>query len=192
MGNFVSTLKTERLIRRPVTMNDVPSYSKHFVDYDVIRHLSSLVPWPYPAGGVAEYLSSVILPQQGKDRWAWGIFLASNSSELIGCIDLWRKGCPENRGFWLGKPFWGHGLMTEAAEAVTDHAFRDLGFDKLIFSNAAGNARSRRVKVKAGARLIGIRPAKFVDPSLTEAEDWELTKAEWEKFQRAPNSSEPP
>lgn len=185
MSKPVPTLKTKRLLLRPLTLDDAAGYSKYFIDYEVIRHLSSAVPWPYPKDGVADYLRAIILPAQGTDRWAWGIFLQDNSSELIGCIDLWQEGCPENRGFWLGKPFWGQGLMTEAAEVVTNFAFRELGFDKLIFSNALGNTRSRRVKEKTGARLVGTRPAKFVDPSLTEAETWELTKDDWQKFQLA-------
>jgi RimJ/RimL family protein N-acetyltransferase len=180
MSKPVPSLKTKRLLLRPITLEDAIGYSKYFVDYEVIRHLSSVVPWPYPKDGVTDYLKTMILPAQGIDRWAWGIFLQKNPSEIIGCIDLWRKGCPENRGFWLGKAFWGQGLMTEAAMAVTDFAFQELGFEKLIFSNAVGNTRSRRVKEKTGAHLLGTRPAKFVDPSLIEAETWELTKDEWQ------------
>lgn len=182
MSVSIPSLETPRLFLRAITLADAPGYSKYFVDYEVIRHLSAGVPWPYPENGVETFLTAVILPAQGKDRWAWGLYLKSNPRELIGCIDLWRKGCPENRGFWLGKPFWGQGLMTEAAEAVTDFAFRELGFEKLIFSNALGNTRSRRVKEKAGARLLGTRTAKFVDPNLSEAETWELTKDDWQKL----------
>ena len=100
---------------------------------------------------------------------------------MIGGVDLWRVGIPENRGFWLGKPFWGQGIMTEAVTPVMDYAFNELGFDKLIFSNALGNNKSRRVKEKTGARFIGTRAAKFVDPAYNEAETWELTKGEWLK-----------
>lgn len=180
--NSVPAMTTPRLLLKAVTLDDVPSYSKYFIDYDVIRHLAATVPWPYPENGVADYLNQIIFPAQGTDRWAWGLFLKTNSSELIGGIDLWRKGCPENRGFWLGKPFWGRGLMTEAADAVTDFAFRELNFERLVFSNALGNTRSRRIKEKTGARLLGTRLAKFVDPAVAEAETWELTKDEWTKF----------
>ena len=55
--------------------------------------------------------------------------------------------------------------MTEAVKPVMDFAFKDLGFDQLVFTNAVGNERSRRIKEKTGARLIDVRPAKFVDPS---------------------------
>lgn len=163
-------------------MDDLSDYEKHFVDYEVIRNLSAAVPWPYPKDGIRDFLEQVILPAQGKDRWVWGLFLKENPKELMGCIDLWREGRPEHRGFWLGKKFWGRGYMTEAVRPVMDYAFANLGFECLIFSNAVGNRKSRRVKEKTGARFIGVRPAKFVDPALTEAETWELTKAAWEHF----------
>jgi ribosomal-protein-alanine N-acetyltransferase len=171
--------ETDRLYLRPISMDMVVDYKKYFIDYEVIRHLSAVVPWPYPETGVAEFLQTVILPSQGRDRWTWGIFLKSYDSELIGCVDLWRKGTPENRGFWLGKPFWGKGIMTEAVKPVMDYAFESLGFEKLLFSNALGNLRSRRIKEKTGAKLLGIRESKFVDPTLTFAETWELTKEDW-------------
>jgi ribosomal-protein-alanine N-acetyltransferase len=181
MSHQMPNFETSRLILRPIVIEYLADYEKHFVDYEVISHLSSVVPWPYPKGGVSDYFEKVILPSQGKDRWAYGIFLKENLNELIGCVDLWRKGTPENRGFWLGQEFWGRGFMTEAVRPVMDYAFNTLGFERLVFSNALGNNRSRRVKEKTGARLIATRPAKFVNPALTEAETWELTKAEWEK-----------
>jgi len=180
----IPTFTTARLILRAVTEADEPAYTKYFVDYDVVSPLSSVVPWPYPANGVMDYLQTMILPHQGKDKWVWGLFLKSNPDELIGCVDLWREGKPENRGFWLGKAFWGQGLMTEAVNPVMDYAFNSLGFEKLVFANAVGNARSRRIKEKTGARLIAVEPAKFVNPIYTEHEIWELTKNEWQKYRQ--------
>ena len=172
---------TSRLILREVTYADVPAYKKHFVDYEVIRHLAACVPWPYPEDGIETFLSEVVLPRQGKDKWVWGIYLKSNPSELIGVVDLWREGKPENRGFWLGHKFWGQGLMTEAVEPVMDYAFDVLGFEKLVFTNAVGNIGSRRIKEKTGARMVDVRPQAFVDPRFREHEIWELTKEEWNR-----------
>jgi [ribosomal protein S5]-alanine N-acetyltransferase len=171
--------ETKRLILKEVTINDVPSYEKNFVDYEVIRHLSSLVPWPYPKNGVVDFLNNSVIPNQGKDRWVWGLFLKSNPAELVGAIDLWRECKPENRGFWLARRLWRQGLMTEAVRPVMNYAFNDLGFEKLVFTNALGNIASRKVKEKTGARLIGVRPASFVDPAYTEHEVWELEKDSW-------------
>jgi len=175
----VPSLETERLFLREVTEENSLDYEKYFVDWEVIRFLSSVVPWPYPEGGVSEYIRNVIIPNQGKDKWVWGIFLKSNPNELIGVVDLWRSGSPENRGFWLGRPFWGLGYMTEATQAVTEFAFTELDFDKLVFSNAVGNDRSHRVKAKCGAKLKSRSPASFVSEDFREQEIWELTKEDW-------------
>jgi RimJ/RimL family protein N-acetyltransferase len=72
--------------------------------------------------------------------------------------------------------------MTEAVVPVMDYAFNDLGFEKLIFSNALENIKSRRIKEKTGATLVGLRSANFVDPKLKQAETWELSKENWIKF----------
>lgn len=174
--------ETPRLHLRGVRDTDIPAYERHFVDYEVISELSAKVPWPFPAGGVAAFLSENIFPRQALDRWLWGIFLKSQPEELIGAIELWREGSPENRGFWLGRRFWGQGLMTEAVVPITSYAFNELGFEKLTLTNAAGNFRSRRVKEKTGALLIGRAPAPFVNPQYTEHEIWELTKEAWLRF----------
>lgn len=172
--------ETERLVLRHPVDEDIPSYQKNFDDYEVIGHLARHVPWPYPADGVAHYLREVLTPGLAAgDRWFWVLALKTEPGEVIGGIELWRNGKPENRGFWLAKRLWGQGLMSEAVEPVTDYAFGPLGFETLVFANAVGNARSRRIKEKQGARLVRVEPATFVDPRYTQHEVWELGKAEW-------------
>ena len=92
-------------------------------------------------------------------------------------------------GYGLAKRYWGNGYMTEAVAPITDYAFEVLGFDTLIFKNAVGNRRSRRVKEKTGARLLGTTNARYVDPGLSASELWELTPSAW---QHAKNSLPPP
>lgn len=53
-------------------------------------------------------------------------------------------------GYWIGKPYWGRGLIPEAARALIDHAFDDLGCDQLWCAFYAGNAKSTRVQEKLG------------------------------------------
>ena len=183
MSQRVPTLETERLLLKEVTLEHVEAYARHFVNYQVIRHLSAAVPWPYPPGGVRRFFEEQVLPRQGKNRWMWGLFLRGAPGELIGAVELWREGIPEHRGFWLAEERWGMGYMTEACAAVHDFAFERAGFEELIFSNAVGNHRSRRVKEKAGAVRIGLQEARFVDPSLTQYELWRLRREDWRAAQ---------
>ncbi len=179
------SFETERLILRPPKEADAKSYQRIFADYEIIGHLSKLVPWPYPDDGVITFFRDILFPDLGINRWFWVLALKENPTEAIGGIDLWREGKPEHRGFWLGKPYWGRGLMTEALAPVMQFAFGPAGFEKLLFANAVGNQRSRRIKEKHGARLLRVEPGEFVDPKYTEREIWELTKAEWAKLSPA-------
>jgi RimJ/RimL family protein N-acetyltransferase len=178
----IPTFETDRLILRGVQISDAPSYQKNFAHHDVIKFLSANVPWPYPENGAEFYIKNMVLPQQGKTRWNWGIFLKSDPHELVGAVELFHPGIPENRGFWLSQKLWGKGIMTEAVKPVIDFAFNILNLKSLIFANAIENTGSHRVKEKTGARPIDIRPAKYADPNLTHAQYWELTKDDWDMF----------
>lgn len=180
----IPSFETGRLILRAVELSDADAYKKHFVDYEVIRYLSSLVPWPYPEHGVHDFIKNVIIPNQGQGRWVWGIFLKDEPQELIGCIDLWKEGKPEHRGFWLAKKHWSKGIMTEAMPPILNYAFESLGFEEMIFANAVGNMASRRIKEKTGCEFIKITKARYVDPKFTEQELWRLTREQWAKNTR--------
>ncbi len=49
MLDTIPTFETDRLILRGVQISDAPSCQKHFAHHEVIKYLSSNVPWPYPA-----------------------------------------------------------------------------------------------------------------------------------------------
>jgi len=108
-----------------------------------------------------------------------GNILKTEPQNLIGCIELFESATTENRGFWLGKKYWGNGYMTEAVVPVMDYAFNHLGFEKMILANALGYNRSRRIKEKTLGRLIGTKPFQFVGSQYSESEFWEVTKDDW-------------
>lgn len=175
--------QTKRLLLKNISLEHLTSYEENFVDYEVIRHLSNIVPWPYPEGGIEDYIKNIILKEQGKSKWVWGIFLQEKPNEIIGAVELLKEGKPEHRGFWLGKKYWGRGIMTEAVYPIIDYAFENFSLEKLIFANAVGNTRSRRIKEKTGSTFLKTTPCSFVDSNLTEQELWELTKKNWKSHQ---------
>lgn len=185
MSLSLPTFETTRLILRPVTEADAPSYEKHFADYAVIGNMTPIVPWPYPTGGVLDYFRTIVFPNQGINKWVWGICVKEQPDRVIGAIDVMRSGQPANRAFWLGEKFWGRGYMTEAVIPVMDYAFDQLGFENMILSNALGNQKSHRIKEKTGARLLRTEPARFINPDFTEREIWEITKSEWLMFRQS-------
>jgi ribosomal-protein-alanine N-acetyltransferase len=57
--------------------------------------------------------------------------------------------------YLLKKEHWGKGLATEAAKAVLEYAFCELGLAQIDGGAAAENVSSRRVMEKAGMRYVG-------------------------------------
>jgi RimJ/RimL family protein N-acetyltransferase len=57
-------------------------------------------------------------------------------------------------GYWIARPFWRKGLMTEAATAATRWAFETLGLHKVTITCFDGNVGSQRVIEKVGYRFL--------------------------------------
>lgn len=59
-------------------------------------------------------------------------------------------------GYWLGEPFWGRGIITEALIAVTAAALRTHGLTRVFAVPYAWNLASFRVLEKAGYVREGV------------------------------------
>jgi len=146
--------------------------------------LNKRVPWPYPPDGAHTYYRDVALPASERgEEWHWTLRLRASSDSVIGCISLMNRE-NKNRGFWLGLPWHGQGLMTEACEAVTDYWFDELNFSVLRAPKAVANISSRRISEKSGMRVIAITESDYVSGRLP-TEIWEITASEWHGRRKA-------
>ena len=55
-------------------------------------------------------------------------------------------------GYWLGVPYWGRGIIPEAARELLRHAFEDLRLARVWCGYYDGNEKSKRVQEKLGFR----------------------------------------
>jgi RimJ/RimL family protein N-acetyltransferase len=165
------------LLLRPLELADADQAQILFPHWDVVKHLNSRIPWPYPPDGARQFYEQVELPAMARgEHWTWSIRLKSDPDRLIGSISL-MKG-EENRGFWLGLPWHGQGLMTEASDAVTGFWFNTLRYPVLRVPKAIANSASRRISEKQGMRVIATVERDYVSGRLP-AEIWEITAEEW-------------
>jgi RimJ/RimL family protein N-acetyltransferase len=171
-------LETARLLLRPLELADADQAQRLFPHWEIVEHLHAGVPWPYPPDGARQFYEQVALPAMARgEQWTWSIRLTTTPDQLIGSISL-MKGEHENRGFWLGLPWHGRGLMTEASDAVTDFWFDTLKFPVLRVPKAIANAASRRISEKQGMRVVALVERDYVSGRLP-AEIWEITAEEW-------------
>ncbi len=176
-------LETDRLILRPISLDDAPAIQKHFNNWEIIKYLSKQVPWPYPDDGAEIFIREKALPRmEAGEAYIWAIILKNNADEPIGMIDFtFESKGQSDRGFWLAEPHHKRGLMTEAVSAVNDHVFFECGVKKIVVTNALGNEGSRRVKEKTGAKFLKIVELEHNNGQI-KSELWEVTREAWEKI----------
>jgi len=84
-------------------------------------------------------------------------------------------------GFWLGKDYWGQGIMTEAAKALLEFSFVDLNLVKVHSGASPKNIGSWKVLDKIGMRRLCIMKKEYLT-SLGKLEDmyyYEILKEEF-------------
>lgn len=171
-------LETRRLELRPLELSDAEQAQRLFPQWEIVKFLNNRVPWPYPDEGVLTYYRDDALPAVERgEEWHWSLRLKSDPGQLIGSISL-IKAENNNRGFWLGLPWQRQGLMSEAADVVTDYWFNELGFPVMRAPKAVANIASRRISEKNGMRVVTVEEREYVSGRfLTEV--WEITAQEW-------------
>ncbi len=94
-----------------------------------------------------------------QSRFGYGLFtiLLKDTGAVIGDCGLERMSVEGSEivelGYDLRSDFWNRGFATEAATAVRDYAFLDLGIPEVSSLVRVGNEASRRVARKLGMRL---------------------------------------
>ncbi|MBO4769738.1 MAG: GNAT family N-acetyltransferase [Clostridia bacterium] len=142
-------LKTERLILRPWEESDAEECYRYAKD----PRVGPAAGWP--AHTSAEYSRKTIREILMKPE-TYAIVLRETGLP-VGSIGLHRSDLAENDGeaelgYWIGVPYWGRGLVPEAAKELLRHAFEDLKLERVWCGYYDGNEKSRRVQEKLGFR----------------------------------------
>jgi ribosomal-protein-alanine N-acetyltransferase len=176
---MIATLETSRLLLAPLELADAEQTQRLFPQWEVVKFMTTQIPWPYPADGAFTYYRDVALPAMERgEAWHWTLRLRSSPEDHMGVIGLVAKDGYAARGFWLGLPWQGQGLMTEAVVAVNDYCFDVLGFDALQAPKAVMNLSSRRISEKTGMRVVAREERDYVSGRFP-SEIWEITADEW-------------
>lgn len=146
------TLETERLVLRPWKEEDAEDLYKYASDPDV----GPIAGWP-PHQSMEESLTVIRNVFGGAECYA---ICLKKDGKAIGAIELKLNGHTDmterddecELGYWLGKPFWGQGIMPEAAREMIRHGFEDAGMTRIWCGYYEGNIKSKRVQEKVGLK----------------------------------------
>jgi ribosomal-protein-alanine N-acetyltransferase len=83
-------------------------------------------------------------------------------------------------GYWLGKPYWGQGVMSEALTAVLDFSFYDLDHVKMEAEIFTNNDRSMRLVEGLGMQREGtLRSSRFKRGQWVDCHIYGILREEW-------------
>ena len=148
------TLETPRLRMRQFRASDLDDYAAMCADEEVMRHLGTGV--TLSRADAWRSMAGILGHWQLLGYGMWALELKSNG-QLIGRAGyLDPPGWPAFEVGWaLARAHWGHGYATEAAGRAVEHAFVQLGRDKVSSLIRPDNHRSIRVAERLGETLAG-------------------------------------
>jgi len=132
---------------------DAEPLARHADNRKIWLNLRDAFPHPYTGHDAREYIRSV------RNRAPETAFAIAVDEEAIGGVGFVLRPDVERVsaeiGYWLGEPFWGRGIVTEALVAVTKHAIEAHHLTRVFALPYARNQASCRVLEKAGYVLEG-------------------------------------
>ncbi len=150
-------IETARLRLRPLALGDGPAVERLAGDWEIAR-FTAHIPHPYPAGGAVPWIEETWAEAKAGKKVVAAIERLADGM-LVGCIelDLTPGQTVGSLGYWIGRPYWGAGIASEAATAMMDLGFGALGLSRIEAAAVPANRRSIRVQEKLGLMLIGER-----------------------------------
>ena len=155
-------LHTDRLVLRAPTETDVDAITAACQDPEIPRWTT--VPSPYSRKDAEDFVAFVAQAWNEGNEAVWGVY---RDESLIACVGLHhitehRAGGHAELGYWTAPAARGHGYLSEAARAVVDWGFRDLGLARIQWQAVEGNIPSARTARGLGFRFEGTRRQALV------------------------------
>ena len=155
------TLTSKRLVLRPFTPGDAEDVQR-LAGAEEVADTTLNIPHPYADGLAEAWIESHADAFQERERVALAI--TDSDAVLVGAISL-RLELGHKRaelGYWIGVPYWGRGYATEAAGAMVEYGFNELGLNRIHARHLARNPTSGRVLEKAGLTHEGFHRAHIL------------------------------
>jgi ribosomal-protein-alanine N-acetyltransferase len=144
-------LQTPRLILRPFRERDIDRLAELMANPDFMRFSLG----PYTRERTQGVLDKFLSWEKAGLPSPFAVVLRGNTEVLGYCGFLHHPEVPEEVeiGYRLHPDYWNRGLITEAAQAVRDHGFRDWKLPRVISLIHPENIPSRRVAEKNGMKV---------------------------------------
>jgi ribosomal-protein-alanine N-acetyltransferase len=168
-------ISLDSCLLRPLVPGDAATLAQHANDRDIWLNLRDRFPHPYTVEDAAAYIDAVA---EQHVRTTFGLIVDGEPAGSISLMlghDIERASA--EIGYWLGRAFWGRGVVTQAVRAVTHYAFSSIALHRVFAIPFTHNHASARVLEKCGyvhegvMRRSAIKNGQILDQHLYAAYD---------------------
>ncbi len=161
MQYTIPILKTERLLLRPITQQDIEAMFVYTSQENVARYVT----WHAHTSveDTKAFLMLILSGYEQGNHLLWGI---EYSGTLIGTIDFVTIDHTHKLGeigYVLSEDYWNKGLTTEATKKLIDFGFKELKLVRIQARCLEENISSQKVMEKSGMQFEGLlRKSMFI------------------------------
>ena len=175
-------LRCPALWMRPLAEQDIAPILKYASAPEIAAN--TFVPHPYPPQAAHEFVRKVGEEWRSDQAYTFAIIEAQSDcfAGVMGIHPV-REHKRAEVGYWIGLPWWGRGLATQALRLVIQFGFEELGLKRIAAGHFARNPASGRVMQKANMRCEGTRRAYHYHRDGCQDSVWyAILREEYEKL----------
>lgn len=150
----VFRLETRRLWLRWPHAAEASALVELAGDWEVAR-MTAAIPHPYGPDDAAHFIRESRADNARGKALRLAVTLKNAARNVVGVVGVEDDEGNPSLGYWLGRPFWGRGYASEAAQAVIDAFFRLTRAEELRALALEDNAASRGVLERLGFAEVG-------------------------------------
>jgi len=142
------------LILRPLKDSDAEVLATLANNKKIWDNIRDKMPHPYNVNDARFFINST---KENVPQVTFAIVRDDEFCGVIGLIlqsDVYRLSA--EMGYWIGEPYWGQGITTEAIDILSDYGFESLGLIRIYAGVYEYNLGSMRVLEKNGFLKEGV------------------------------------
>lgn len=177
-------IRTERLLIRPVRLDDVEDLARRRSEPSVAEYQSWTHPYPLErARSIVESVVAMDAPVAGE--WWMVLITDADTGNTLGdiAVHVGAEGRSAEVGYTLASEYWGRGYLTEALDAMLEYLFVEMGFVRVSAMLHANNVASARVLERCGFLFEGhTRSSYWVGPEVSDDLIYGVLREDWQAW----------
>ncbi len=175
-------IHTERLTLRKFTVDDAQAMFENWANDERVTRYLTWCPHESPEA-TRQLLEIWCAAYENPNTYNWVMEYEGSIIGNISVVRLSEQSEWAELGYCMGYSYWNKGLMSEAAKAVIDYLFAEIGVNRIGISHAVKNPASGRVAQKCGLTLEGTKREYFKNSNgeFLDISDYGIIRSEWEK-----------